>query len=518
MESNELVFLPAYIESLPPELILRIFLIAAEDDGTQSPYEAPSSVPPSQVSRRWRQIALSCPQLWSHWPRYGRAERWTDICCARSQQVPLNLRIVVNGTGSGTAGRDLALREIARAHTFKAENLNHGFHTSEAVKTFEAVLDSISRAEAPLLEALLLSTATRVCVSHPLFQEPCPRRLQFAFIRNIDFSPSNRVWPESLRVLDVRDVCTWRNVDEMVEVFRAIPNLEDLTYQYDIDDIDETARQRVDFLPSKMFAPRSASLPRLRRLQLLNERGGSRYTVPPYSTFVPAIAVFNYSHYAPATARGQSYDVVSIKDRVIIPDTARQISDSSFLPSAVRFVIPHDQWGSTLRHASSLYLSIPIFLGAKELHITRSDSPPLLRLLPTFVAVHTLTLSRNAARDFAEQPSFSTIAGRFPTLQIIRFTNVDFQTHLTSRVGPRLDEHSSRRLAVYFERGLIDTLAECYTHGLCGTWRLIEFKACRNTESAVKGIRRDARLQRFMKQVQIEVVESTYGKEEAYAT
>lgn len=46
------------------------------------------------------------------------------------------------------------------------------------------------------------------------------------------------------------------------------------------------------------------------------------------------------AHFKAVAANGQSYDALTINDRAIRPDLARQVSDSSLLPSNLVFSLP----------------------------------------------------------------------------------------------------------------------------------------------------------------------------------
>ncbi|KZV59983.1 hypothetical protein PENSPDRAFT_740483 [Peniophora sp. CONT] len=552
------------IDMLPPELIRRIFICTqacemADYMNSSAFYpdqlleEPPLSISRSQVSRRWREIALSCQELWNDWPRYGKARYWTDICHTRSSQAPLNLSIIVSSSELGpsaTARRNLALGEISRVRTLLVEL--QGPHSRELNEiAFRNVLDDLSRSDTPWLESLtmrnhLLRPPAQIPVS--LFQSKPPPRLHTVFIDGFQFRSSDKIWPENLCVLDMRDACAWSTVDEMIDFFKAVPNLEELTYSYD-QAYGGTPANNNNFSPSTKHSIRSAPLPRLKRFCLLNDENNRHF-----GYFVPGISMFSYlalpssvaldmsadrlvddqwirrwddatdvrtltgpvaenfvlgckalrAHFADAAKKGQSYDAVTVKDRIIQPDLERQVSDRSALPSTLTLVLPHvpmqGRNGRVSRIACSLYLFIPVFQGTTELDVTRTrECRPFLHRSPPFLAVRILTLTRKAAKDFVQPPRFSTYANLFPALEIIRFKDFDCDESVEPILppGPRPRMYAQLR----FPAALLETLVECDKAGLCGTWKRIEFEGCANGEGVAEGIREDARLRRFNEQV-----------------
>ncbi|KZV60513.1 hypothetical protein PENSPDRAFT_740276 [Peniophora sp. CONT] len=503
---------PAYIDMLPPELIRHIFLWANADESHSSPFDPPASVHVSHVSRRWRDITLSCQELWSDWPRYDKAGYWTDICHARSLAVPLNLTIMIDKSEldlAATARRQLALDALSRSRTLVVETRGPQYPP----------------------------------VHGALFQGQPPPRLCTVLIDGFEFRLSDKIWPDTIRVLDMRDACAWRNVDEMIDFFKSIPNLEELTYQYNDTDGDR-ATVISDLSPSAKHPIRCTPLGRLKRFYLLSNEHSQHW-----GGFVPGISMFSYlalpptvvldmgadlldivhwprswddatdahaltgpiaenlvlgtealqAHFADAAATGQSYDAITVRDRIIQPGLARQVTDSSALLSVLTFVLPHVdeqvRGGRVSRIACSMYLSVPVFQGATELDVTRTrESRHFLHRFPIFPAVRTLTLAREAVKDFVQAPRFSKYTELFPALEVIRFKDFNCDEYVKPVLPPG---PGSYKLPLEFYVALLDTLTECNDAGLCDTWRRIEFVGCANGESVVKRIRDDSRLRRF---------------------
>ncbi|PBK58774.1 hypothetical protein ARMSODRAFT_1010008 [Armillaria solidipes] len=91
------------IESLPPEILCEIFLFAIQrpyrifGDQYQGPWL------PGRVCRRWRDIAWSCPALWSsftvHWPEHGKADAGKNLlldALQRTGQSGLSMTILLS--------------------------------------------------------------------------------------------------------------------------------------------------------------------------------------------------------------------------------------------------------------------------------------------------------------------------------------------------------------------------------------------------------------------------------------
>ncbi|KAF6744422.1 hypothetical protein DFP72DRAFT_1177014 [Ephemerocybe angulata] len=93
----------APINCLPPEILSTVFLIVAERTQLQlklgyrpGPYVDMAWLPcTTQVCRRWREIALSCPALWSH-ISFATPEL-TELMLLRSKNTPISVMFEVAG-------------------------------------------------------------------------------------------------------------------------------------------------------------------------------------------------------------------------------------------------------------------------------------------------------------------------------------------------------------------------------------------------------------------------------------
>ncbi|KAF8428850.1 hypothetical protein L210DRAFT_3117210 [Boletus edulis BED1] len=86
---------PFFISRLPIEILQDIFILCAQDHhyrpGLCSTEPVPSWVNVSYVCRRWRNVALDCPTLWTY--LFITSRRWTEQLLARSEQASLKIRV-----------------------------------------------------------------------------------------------------------------------------------------------------------------------------------------------------------------------------------------------------------------------------------------------------------------------------------------------------------------------------------------------------------------------------------------
>ncbi|KAF8119732.1 hypothetical protein EV363DRAFT_1461222 [Boletus edulis] len=92
-----------FVYRLPTETLGTIFIhCACEYHSTASGHPiptAPSWVNVSYVSRRWRDVALNCPTLWTY--LFITSSRWTEELLARSNRAPLKLQMRLSSQNSG---------------------------------------------------------------------------------------------------------------------------------------------------------------------------------------------------------------------------------------------------------------------------------------------------------------------------------------------------------------------------------------------------------------------------------
>ncbi|KAF5341934.1 hypothetical protein D9611_001279 [Ephemerocybe angulata] len=156
----------APINCLPPEIISIIFLIVAERAPNRFPsYRQGPSVDMSwlpcttQVCRRWREIALSCPALWSH-ISFATPEL-TQLMLLRSKNTPISVTFVaLSWPGGKGYPRHIFDALSWQSHRLKSiELLNRGNATFDYDTETIYLDDVLSNCSGPMpiLESLRLS-------------------------------------------------------------------------------------------------------------------------------------------------------------------------------------------------------------------------------------------------------------------------------------------------------------------------------------------------------------------------
>ncbi|KAF8871828.1 hypothetical protein BD779DRAFT_1652743, partial [Infundibulicybe gibba] len=101
---------------LPPEIMSRIFVFHAQLERKWLKAVLTST----RVCKRWRQIGLSCLELWSHIDYEDcRSVAWMDTIIKRSRSVPLSL--VINGRADVGSGKMALVAN--NLHRFKSFDL-----------------------------------------------------------------------------------------------------------------------------------------------------------------------------------------------------------------------------------------------------------------------------------------------------------------------------------------------------------------------------------------------------------
>ncbi|KAG6910095.1 hypothetical protein DXG01_013147 [Tephrocybe rancida] len=101
----------APMSQLPPEIMSKIFTLCLPDDSSASPSLAYSPLLTGRVSRRWREISLSTPELWSSFhvhleeshlvdaSRAVKLEHALELWVGRSGSLPLSLGLYCSAFG-----------------------------------------------------------------------------------------------------------------------------------------------------------------------------------------------------------------------------------------------------------------------------------------------------------------------------------------------------------------------------------------------------------------------------------
>ncbi|KZV59970.1 hypothetical protein PENSPDRAFT_694688 [Peniophora sp. CONT] len=217
--------------SLPPELLSKIFL---EFQEAHLWFEK-TSVPPcrtvSQVCRKWREVALGSNRLWTCLPL--ESTQWVEACLSRSRTSCLEVN-----TDFGTA-TDYALRQsllLIYPELPRVDSLDFVLEIESDVnlELLTEVFAGLSLHPAPQLRDLNINLSESVGTDrtpHPvpacLFASQKLVSLESASFCSCELSSSwsKTLLTASLRSLSLDHALAWRDVDEMVQFFKLIPNL-----------------------------------------------------------------------------------------------------------------------------------------------------------------------------------------------------------------------------------------------------------------------------------------------------
>ncbi len=146
--------------SLPAELFARIFeCIVNEDASLANPSRWKSAVTLSHVCQYFRNIALSCPQIWAN---VSRSSEMVASCLSRSKEVPLDVELRVAFGANTQELRFEKLLQEALPHSNRWRSLGIHFVSSSVdddALSWVLIDDSAARLafreiDAPLLESL----------------------------------------------------------------------------------------------------------------------------------------------------------------------------------------------------------------------------------------------------------------------------------------------------------------------------------------------------------------------------
>ncbi|KAF8216557.1 hypothetical protein K438DRAFT_396557 [Mycena galopus ATCC 62051] len=222
----------APISSLPPELLCDIFLFCAA--ASWIPFQGTSGLgwlAITHVSRRWREVAAACPELWAN---IILRRKLVPIMLARSKEVPLVIRLDLDYTEHLEFA---PIREnIARVGLLDVRG------SQGALDTF--FIDYIGKISAPRLRSLSVANTTE---GDPLWldagvfgtegpKNSLPRQLRLEKCA----LPWNSPWYTNLTDLYLADL-HGPTINMLMSVITASPLLQHLTLldtQTKIDDLD----------------------------------------------------------------------------------------------------------------------------------------------------------------------------------------------------------------------------------------------------------------------------------------
>ena len=113
------------ISRLPDEILASIFTHGARDyheGNDHASFCVPDWVSVSYVCRRWRDVALNCPTLWTY--HFTVSLRWTEELLARSKQASLRIYIKYASLGPGPWWSDLVEKVLNHAERIQELRLH----------------------------------------------------------------------------------------------------------------------------------------------------------------------------------------------------------------------------------------------------------------------------------------------------------------------------------------------------------------------------------------------------------
>lgn len=267
------------INALPPEMLARIFSfvprplpLGARYRGVSSAVRTSDLIPISHVCRRWRDVALDTPSLWSSICETGselaRVENVTDVVHARAQQA--SLIVYVDRSRPSTA-----LTELLHCPSDGARVTELHLHDLHDLTSAHLTADLLSFPAPRLQRAVVrrrpakstaadgdVATGSHAKPVDELFGGVAPR-LQSLFWHDVPFLPSN--WFESLTYL-------WLSL-EASPIHWTLPDLVQLLHQ-----TPALTEASMVGLPTHLLSPDTAvllpaTLPHLRRLEIGGCRG-----------------------------------------------------------------------------------------------------------------------------------------------------------------------------------------------------------------------------------------------------
>ncbi|KIJ65672.1 hypothetical protein HYDPIDRAFT_110816 [Hydnomerulius pinastri MD-312] len=215
------------ISRIPPEMLAVVFVHYARDHHADSRAMGSRSLPPwvnvSYVSRHWRDVALSCPTLWTYLFFMSRA--WTEELLSRSKMAPLKIHADLYYSGL----RSLDSVEKAMKLVERIQVVNLKLLKDAATKLLPQLTSP-----APLLQSLQLTVATPGSLDrHPLIldslfngEAPALRKLEL-YNCHVPWTSPILSGLTNLRLRQLASTCQ-PTIAELRSVLRRMPRLVDL--------------------------------------------------------------------------------------------------------------------------------------------------------------------------------------------------------------------------------------------------------------------------------------------------
>ncbi|KZV66655.1 hypothetical protein PENSPDRAFT_755511 [Peniophora sp. CONT] len=269
------------INDLPNELLLKILeylnvSVASERSLDAHGPEIPPCTYPSQVCRRWRQIALSSSHLWAS--VIGPTRAWTVQSLLRCRwSTPVALYVESCYLESGRSNYRDAV-QLAMIRLCVASKLHvHLRSPDDTARDPDIFLWTMRLADllshsAPHLEEVSIkcdgfSSLPLVELVFSSFEVASPpfAKVASACLQNCTLSPSSRVFSQCLTELSLQHTVVWEDVEQMIQFFRSVPLLS--SFMYELGYSSQLSGGFSDAV-SGVLRPRCVPMPHLRSLHL----------------------------------------------------------------------------------------------------------------------------------------------------------------------------------------------------------------------------------------------------------
>ncbi|KZV62899.1 hypothetical protein PENSPDRAFT_230708 [Peniophora sp. CONT] len=250
---------------LPPELLLKVFVEVQNMYSWYGTKKAPPCLAVSQVCRRWRTVALEASCLWTRLPLDSL--KWVETCISRSRSscLEVNASFLYIENHAQRQSLYLVYPELPR---IGALNIGTEINYDGSREILAEVFAGLSLRPAPKLRELEISLLDSCDIDRPPTRVPSSLFASQRLVSletmtlsscKLSLSWSNTLIAPSLRTLRLYESLLWKNVDEMVQFFELVPNLEilDLT-------VITTQVRHFNTTTSSAYPYRSASLPQLK--------------------------------------------------------------------------------------------------------------------------------------------------------------------------------------------------------------------------------------------------------------
>ncbi|KAI0066684.1 hypothetical protein BV25DRAFT_1417166 [Artomyces pyxidatus] len=356
------------ISRLPSETLTEIFAYLPLSIHELKEYRQAGTFPRwlavTHVSQHWRRDAYACRDLWAYIPL--ESVEWTRVALQHSNPIPIIIDVDTLDVARDYIQPDavlLAFDSLARASEVNLTE-ERGLPTVQLIK-------HLTNSRLPFLKSLktfVTPISERIPVPAIFFHAqylPSLRHLDIVgatnFLTMSSFSP-----PSSLTSLSLMDfACLWATTAEMVETLRLLPNLQELSIQDCLPDIDSLDVTPVEFaclthlslgggVLSLSWATRLIYAPACLILELEPVLDYEEHTVPELVGLVQAML---YPHVKTAVDAGVSYHTLTLlhmdeDGETHVHLTVDPSSQRSGGTGSVHLSLHHMNWGANEERAA----------------------------------------------------------------------------------------------------------------------------------------------------------------------